>query len=147
MGTGQLTIDLDALIANWQALNAFSDDRVETAAVVKADGYGLGAGRVAKALARAGARRFFVAVAEEGARVREALGPGVEINVFGGHMRGDTDMIHDLDLVPMINSLDQMLRHVEALPGHRFGVQLDTGMNRLGMEPAEWQAVLRRDST
>lgn len=141
MGTGQLTIDLDALIANWQALNAFSDDRVETAAVVKADGYGLGAGRVAKALARAGARRFFVAVAEEGAKVREALGPGVEINVFGGHMRGDTDMIHDLDLVPMINSLDQMLRHVEALPGHRFGVQLDTGMNRLGMEPAEWQAV------
>jgi len=141
MGTGQLTIDLDALIANWQALNALSADRVESAAVVKADGYGLGAGRVARALAKAGARRFFVAAAEEGAAVREALGPNVEINVFGGHMRGDTDMIHDLDLVPMINSLDQMLRHVEALPGHRFGVQLDSGMNRLGMEPAEWQAV------
>lgn len=141
MGTGQLTIDLDALIANWQALHAKSSDRVDTAAVVKADGYGLGVGRVARALARAGARRFFVAVAEEGAALREALGPGVEINVFGGHMRGDTEMIHDLDLVPMINSLDQMLRHVEALPGHRFGVQLDTGMNRLGMEPAEWQAL------
>ena len=34
-----------------------------------------------------------------------------------------------------------MLRHVEALPGHPFGVQLNTGMNRLGMEPAEWSAL------
>ena len=124
MGTGQLTIDLDALIANWQALNAFSDDRVETAAVVKADGYGLGAGRVAKALARAGARRFFVAVAEEGAKVREALGPGVEINVFGGHMRGDTDMIGDMNLTPMINaskdSPTQIKKPITNIPTEKF---------------------------
>ncbi|MGR3321990.1 MAG: alanine racemase [Pseudooceanicola sp.] len=141
MGTGQLTIDLDALAANWRALNSASSDRVETAAVVKADAYGIGVGPAARALAKAGARRFFVAIAEEGAALREALGPGVEINVFGGHMPGDAEMIRDLDLVPMINSVDQMLRHVETLPGHRFGVQLDTGMNRLGMEPAEWAAV------
>jgi alanine racemase len=56
-------------------------------------------------------------------------------------MPGDTDRIHDLRLIPMINSIDQMLRHVEALPGHPFGVQLDSGMNRLGMEPAEWAAL------
>ncbi|GAA6207708.1 alanine racemase [Cognatishimia sp. WU-CL00825] len=113
----------------------------ETAAVVKADGYGLGASRVARALANAGARRFFVAAAEEASAVREAVGTGPEINVFSGHMAGDTDMIADLGLTPMINSLDQLLRHVEALPGHAFGIQLDTGMNRLGMEPAEWSAV------
>jgi alanine racemase len=41
----------------------------------------------------------------------------------------------------MINSLDQMLRHVEGRPGHDFGIQLDSGMNRLGMEPAEWRAL------
>ena len=44
-------------------------------------------------------------------------------------------------LTPMLNSVDQMLRHVEALPGHSFGVQLDSGMNRLGMEAAEWAAL------
>jgi len=141
MATGHLTIDLDALAANWRALDAMSEQRVETAAVVKADGYGLGVGPVARALARAGARRFFVAVAEEGAALREALGPGPEISVFGGHMRGDTDMIGDLQLVPMLNSTEQMTRHFEALPGHPFGIQLDAGMNRLGMEPAEWAAV------
>ena len=141
MGNGLLTIDLDALADNWRALNAQSANGVETGAVIKGGAYGLGVDRVGKALARAGARRFFVAIAEEGAALRAALGPGVEINVFSGHMRGDRDMIADLDLVPMLNSVDQMLRHVESLPGHRFGIQLDSGMNRLGMEPAEWAAV------
>lgn len=139
MSTATLTIDLDALTANWHALDAMS--AAETGAVVKADAYGLGAPRVARALARAGARQFFVAVAEEGAALREALGRAANIYVLSGHMAGDTDMIGDLDLIPMINSLDQMIRHVEALPGHPFGLQLDTGMNRLGMEPTEWSAI------
>jgi alanine racemase len=141
MSTGRLTIDLDALADNWRALDAMSAAEVQTAAVVKADAYGVGVGRAARALAAAGARRFFVAVAEEGWAVRDALGPGPEIGVFSGHMSGDTDMIHDLNLVPMLNSIEQMTRHFEALPGHPFGVQLDSGMNRLGMEPGEWAAV------
>lgn len=141
MTTSTLTIDLDALAGNWRALDAASGPGVQTAAVVKADGYGLDAGRVAQTLAHAGARKFFVAATEEGAAVRKALGPGPEICVFSGHMGGDTDMIHDLQLTPMLNSIDQMLRHVEALPGHDFGVQLDSGMNRLGMEAAEWAAL------
>lgn len=141
MTTGTLTIDLTAVAANWQALDARTS--CETAAVVKADGYGLGAAKVARALARAGARHFFVAVAEEGAALREALGPNAEISVFGGHMAGDTDMISDLGLVPMLNSIEQLTRHFESLPGHPFGIQLDTGMNRLGLEEAEWAAVAR----
>ncbi len=141
MSTGRLTIDLDALAANWRALDKMSADSVQTAAVVKADAYGLGVAKVARALAAAGARRFFVAVAEEGAALRDALGPGPDISVFAGHMPGDTDMIHDLALTPMLNSIEQMTRHFEALPGHPFGVQLDTGMNRLGLEPAEWAAL------
>ncbi|HCE70643.1 alanine racemase [Ruegeria pomeroyi] len=136
MSTAHLTIDLDALADNWQALNARTT--AETAAVVKADGYGLGAARVAARLARAGARTFFVAAAEEGAAVRKAVGPDPMIGVFSGHMEGDAGILRANRLTPMINSVDQMLRHVEQLPGHRFGVQLDTGMNRLGLEPEDW---------
>lgn len=141
MATATLTIDLDAIAANWRALDRLSGPGVQTAGVVKADAYGQGAARVARALAQAGARRFFVALAEEGAAVRQALGPGPQINVLSGHMAGDTEMIHDLDLTPMLNSLEQITRHLEALPGAPFGVQLDTGMNRLGLEMTEWQAV------
>lgn len=141
MASPTLEIDLDAVIANWRALDRMSGPGVETAAVVKADGYGLGAGRVAVALARAGVRKFFVALAEEGAALRGVLGPGPEILVFSGHMAGDAEMIADLELTPMLNSVDQLTRHFEALPGHPFGVQLDTGMNRLGMEAPEWEAV------
>jgi len=141
MATGTLTIDLDAIAANWRALDRLSGPGVQTAAVVKADAYGLGVTRVVRALAGAGARRFFVAASEEGAAVRQALGPGPQIAVLSGHMAGDTEMIHDLDLTPMLNSLDQITRHLESLPGHPFGVQLDTGMNRLGVELLEWQAV------
>lgn len=141
MATATLSIDLDAIAANWRALDRLTPSSVQTAAVVKADAYGLGAGRVVRALAQAGARRFFVAVAEEGAAVRQALGPGPQICILSGHMAGDTEMIHDLDLTPMLNSVDQVTRHLESLPGHPFGVQLDTGMNRLGMEEGEWEAV------
>lgn len=139
MGTGRLHVDLSAIVANWRALAALA--RVECGAVVKADAYGLGAVPVAQALAAAGCRRFFVAVAEEGAALRRSLGPGPEILVFAGHMAGDTAALAEADLVPMINSLDQLTRHLEALPGHPFGIQLDTGMNRLGMEWSEWAAV------
>ncbi|WP_281983076.1 alanine racemase [Thalassorhabdomicrobium marinisediminis] len=139
MSTGLLSVDLDALVSNWRALDAMTQG--ETCAVVKADGYGLGAAKVGRALARAGVRRFFVAVAEEGAELRQALGPNVEICVFSGHMRGDTDMIGDMMLTPMCNTIGQLTRHLEALPEHPFGIQLDTGMNRLGLEIDEWASV------
>ena len=142
MATGTLHIDLDALAANWAALDAKTN--VETAAVVKADGYGLCADKVALRLARAGVRRFFVATAEEGASLRRALGPGPEINVFAGHMAGDAGLIRDASLIPMLNSAEQVTRHRAALPDAAYGVQLDSGMNRLGMEPADW-AALRAD--
>jgi alanine racemase len=139
MGTGTLQIDLEALAANWRALDAMTG--CETAAVVKADGYGLGAARVATRLAKEGVRRFFVAVAEEGATLRKALGEGPEINVFSGHMQGDADVIADARLTPMLNSAEQLARHRDTLPGAPYGIQLDSGMNRLGMEPADWAAL------
>lgn len=139
MSTGRLTIDLDAIVANWRALDGMTN--CKTAAVVKANAYGVGAENVSKALFRAGARKFFVAVAEEAVVLREALGPKPEISIFSGHMRGDTDLIRELNLTPMLNSVEQMTQHFETLPGHPFGIQIDTGMNRLGMEPQEWGAV------
>lgn len=141
MGTATLEIDLAALTANWRALDALTGAGTETAAVVKADAYGIGAERAGRALVRAGVQTFFTALTEEAAALRQAIGPEPRIFILGGHMPGDTDMIGDLGLIPCLNSLEQLTRQFEALPGEPFAVQLDTGMNRLGLEPAEWEAV------
>jgi alanine racemase len=139
MSAASLTIDLDAVAANWRRLSRMS--RAETGATIKADAYGLGAAPVARKLAAAGARTFFVAMAEEGAAIRQAVGAGPRIFVFAGHMAGDAQLLRNLTLIPLLNSAEQAVRHLEALRDHPFGIQLDTGMNRLGMEPAEWSAL------
>ena len=66
MSTGDLWIDLGAVVANWRALDAQSGTGTATAAVIKADAYGLGTEKVAPALAHAGVRDFFVATCPEG---------------------------------------------------------------------------------
>lgn len=123
-------------MANWRALGHMAT--CPAGAVVKANGYGLGAGRVSKILAKAGARSFFVAVAKEGAALRAVLGPSPDIYVFSGHMDGDTGTISDLGLIPLLNSPKQIARHESHLPDHPFGVQIDSGMNRLGIESYDW---------
>ncbi|WP_339112378.1 alanine racemase [Thioclava sp. GXIMD2076] len=141
MASSTLHIDLDAIASNWKALDAKSGPATQTAAVVKADSYGLGADRVARTLLRQGAKTFFVALAEEGAKLRQAIGDGPEIFILSGHMAGDRDMLVDLDLTPVLNSAEQVKRHMEVSPATPFGVQLDTGMNRLGLEDADWRAL------
>lgn len=141
MARATLIIDLDAIAANWRALDRQSGPGTETAATLKADAYGTGLAPVARALAGAGARSFFVALAEEGAALRAVQGPGPFIGVFSGHMAGDAALLREAALVPMLNSPEQARRHLSALPGHPFGVQLDSGMNRLGLEPADWAAL------
>lgn len=131
----RLSIDLDAIVANWRTLDAQTAPGVETAAVVKADAYGLGAAAVAPALQRAGVRSFFVALSEEGVALRDALGPGPDIYVFSGLMTGDADAVREAMLVPCLNSLEQVEAFLHALPGHPAALQIDSGMNRLGLEP------------
>lgn len=131
-----LQIDLQAIVANWKALAAKAPG-ARAAAVVKADAYGLDAAKVAPALYAAGARDFFVALASEGRAIRSHLPGDARINVLSGHMDGE-----DLGgLVPVLNSTEQFFRDRTMRPGTPFAIQLDTGMNRLGLEPAEWAAI------
>lgn len=141
LARAQLTIDLAAIADNWRALDALSGPGVETAAVVKADAYGLGAAAVGPALRAAGARTFFVALAEEGAALRDALGPGPAIYILSGLMPGDAGPMRAHDLRPCLNSVAQIQDFMRAFPGHRHAVQLDSGMHRLGLAPDELGAA------
>ncbi|WP_111429062.1 alanine racemase [Rhodobacteraceae bacterium DSL-40] len=140
MARARLSIDLDAINENWRALDARSGPEVETAAVLKADAYGLGITRVAPALAAAGVRTFFVALAEEGAELREVLGLEAEIFVLSGLMPGDAALCREFVLAPCLNSVEQIKEFAAALSGGPCAVQIDSGMNRLGLEPADFIA-------
>ena len=131
-----LVIDLAAVVANWKALAAKAAG-ARAAAVVKADAYGLGADRVAPALYAAGARDFFVALASEGQAIRPLLPEDARIFVLSGHMEG-ADLA---GLIPLLNSPEQFFRDRALRPRAPFGIQLDSGMNRLGIEPGEWAAI------
>lgn len=131
-----LHIDLSALRANYRALSALAPG-ARAAAVVKADGYGLGADLVAGALAAEGAQDFFVALASEAPKVRAGAGPQARIFVLSGHMLGADPG----DAIPVLNSPEQYFRDRAMRPGRPFAIQLDSGMNRLGFEPGEWAAL------
>src|ERR1700676_5524236 len=70
--TGVLTVDLDAIVANWRKLEKTAVP-AECAAVIKADAYGCGADPVARALIGAGCKTFFVASLGEAGAARTAL--------------------------------------------------------------------------
>src|SRR3954462_1129263 len=80
--TGVLTVDLDAIAANWRKLEKTAVP-AECAGVVKADGYGCGAEQVARALSGAGCKTFFVPTLDEARVVRAAL-PAVTIYTLDG---------------------------------------------------------------
>ena len=79
---GILTVDLDAIIANWRKLEKTAVP-AECAAVIKANAYGCGAEQVSRALASAGCKTFFVAGTEEAAVVRAAV-PATSTNSPNG---------------------------------------------------------------
>ena len=135
----RLIIDLNALADNFRLFNRIAGAS-EVAPVVKADGYGLGAGPVSRRLWAEGARRFFVARLEEGEALRAALGPDrpARIHVFDGAPTGAAARLMASDLIPILNSPSQVevysafsRSHGSALP---CGLHLDTGMNRLGLD-------------
>ena len=134
-----LTIDLAALRANWQNLR----DRLkgaECAGVVKADAYGLGLEPVARALAGAGCRLFFVAQLDEGIALRTVL-PKAEIHVLNGLLPGTAAEFAAHRLVPVLNSLETIdawrsfCRSRQSALG--ADIHVDTGMSRLGLPPDE----------
>lgn len=124
-----LSVDLNALVANYRTLEAVGGAPVHP--VVKADSYGLGAEACARRLMAEGARTFFVARTGEGERLRAALGPEPAIYVLDGCLTGRAARLRGADLKPVLNTGAQ-LADWRAAGGGACGLQIDTGMNRLG---------------
>jgi alanine racemase len=154
-------VDLAALQSNFRAIRAFVAEptpsppdvkrepapaqaapppahaaaRPAVIAVVKANAYGHGDGRVAVALEQAGATMLACADIEEGIVLRRA-GVTVPILVFGALSVSDLDGVFECALTPTI-STPSAARAVQAAAAARktsvgYHLKVDTGMNRLG---------------
>ena len=139
-----LTVDLGAIVANWRDLAARAGG-AECAGVVKADAYGLGADRVAPALAAGGCRTFFVAHPDEGIRLRAVLGAGPRIAVLHGPMPGTEGAFLAHDLLPVLSAAWQVRGWAEFArrsAGHPPAiVQVDSGMTRFGLSEDDLAAL------
>lgn len=131
--SARLRIDLGALTANYRVFQRAAAPG-SAAAVVKADGYGLGAPQVGVALRQAGCRDFFVATAAEGVRLRSAL-PDARIFVFEGALDDTVAALTAAALVPVLNHLAQAELWRRAGGDRPCALHVDTGMHRLGFPP------------
>lgn len=144
--SGILTVDLEALVANWRTLGSRAVP-AECGAVVKADAYGCGVEPVAKALTRAGCGTFFVATIDEARRVRD-VSPLATIYVLDGFFAGTGPTLATLNARPVIGDLTELaewdaFRTVNGWGG-QAAIHIDTGMNRLGLTLEQAQAIVPR---
>jgi alanine racemase len=146
---GLLTIDLAAIAANWQTL-ARQLIPVECAAVVKANGYGLGLIPVVTALAKAGCKTFFVADLAEARTVR-GRARDATIYVLHGFTLEAADSFIELGVKPVINSMTELAEWDTFVAGRNWqggaALHVDTGMNRLGVSLEEAVALAPRVHT
>src|SRR3979409_376369 len=144
--TGVLTVDLDAIVANWRKLEKTAVP-AECAGVIKADAYGCGVEPVARALAGAGCKTFFVATLDEARAARSAL-PSAALYVLDGFFQTSGDTFAKIDARPVIGDLNELAEWDVFCrrSGWAGGaaIHIDTGMNRLGLTLVEAQGIIPR---
>src|ERR1700756_5381295 len=143
---GILTIDLDAIVANWRKLEKTAGP-AECSAVIKANAYGCGIEPVAKALAAAGCKTFFVATLDEARLVRASVASAT-IYALDGFFQNTGEAYAKIDCRPVIGDLNELAEWDVFCrrSGWSGGaaIHIDTGMNRLGLTIQEAQSLIPR---
>ena len=141
----KLTINLDAIVSNWQKIDFLVGNSVDVGAVVKANAYGLGAEAVVSVLKSAGCKKFFVATVNEAISIHKFLS-GCYIYVFQGPTKRNVSEFIKYGFVPILNDLEQIdiwSKQDEPSGPLNAIIHLDTGMSRLGLPPNEFEILLQ----
>ncbi|MBY0381716.1 MAG: alanine racemase [Xanthobacteraceae bacterium] len=143
---GVLTVDLDAIAANWRQLESRAVP-AECSAVVKADAYGCGLEPVTRKLRSVGCKTFFVATLDEARRVRDIAADAV-IYVLDGYFANSGDAFAKLNCRPVIGDLSELaewdaFRRTSGWSG-LAAIHINTGMSRLGLNIEEAAGLVPR---
>ncbi len=143
-GPRWVEIDLDAIMHNVEAVKSLLKPETRLMAVVKADAYGFGAVEVSKAVLEAGAEMLAVTTIDEGVELREQ---GVEapILVFAPFFPEEWKTATACNLTGTVTGLDFLetfyaggnLNLADILGRTRVHIKVNTGMNRLGVNPEQ----------
>jgi alanine racemase len=143
--SGTLTVDLAAICDNWRLLAQQCGSRTITAAVVKANAYGLGVDAIGVALKEAGCRHFFFATLAEARAFKVADDNEIYRIVLGGLEHECEHLYIKEKIIPVLSSLEAVARWVEASVNVEAQppcvIKINTGMTRLGMEPLELEQL------
>jgi alanine racemase len=144
--TGILTVDLDALVANWRKLEKTAVP-AECAGVVKADAYGCGIAPAARELASAGCKTFFVATVDEACAARAAV-PSADIYALNGFFQNTGEAYAKINCRPVIGDLAELAEWDVFCrrSGWNGGaaIHIDTGINRLGLTVTDALGLIPR---
>lgn len=133
-----LDVDLSALLTNARTIAGRS--RARLLPMVKANGYGVGAVMVSRALEQLDPWGFGVATVEEGAELR-AAGISRPIAVFSPLPPGTLAECAAHDLRPTIGDLAALAEWRAS--GRPFHLEIDTGMSRAGFRWSDGESLMQ----
>ncbi len=146
-----LKIDLGAIAQNHATIAKQLSPKTEIAGVVKANGYGMGAERIAETLYDCGTRQFFVATMDEALNLRAQLPDDSSVALLCGLLPYAEALYAEQRITPVLNSVDEIQRWnktcVDLQKSLPAIIHFDTGMNRLGLGPDETETLLSDMST
>ena len=141
-GRAWLEISLERVRKNYRLLCSILPKGCSCMAVVKADGYGHGALRVAEALQAEGCYSYAVATLEEGIALRGGGLKG-DILILGYTMPRDAFLLDRYDLIQTIADENHARAFSDSPYQIRAHLAVDTGMNRLGISYKDKYALRR----
>jgi alanine racemase len=142
-----IEVDLDAIEANVRAIRA-AIYPAGVCAVVKADGYGHGDVAAARAAMAGGATWLAVALVAEGIRLREG-GVDLPILVLSEPLEEELEAVVQWSLTPIvyrsefIEAVAEAAEREDSTP-YPVHLKVDTGMHRVGADPATAIDLARR---
>jgi len=132
-----LEISKKNLVHNYNFFNRLNKKNI-CAATIKSDGYGLGAEKIYGLLLKNGCRYFFVATTKEGINLRKKFSKGT-IYILNGIEFNHIKIFKKYNLIPIVSNLNDYLAiKNESL---KFGIQIDTGINRLGINYNDYKNI------
>ena len=127
-------VNLKNLAYNYKALSDLANQSI-CAATIKANAYGLGVIKTFEILYKKNCRHFFVATTEEALEIREKK-LSANLYVLNGLENNKLSIFNDNNIIPILNNKDEynlVSKNIKKYKKLKFGIHVDTGLNRLGL--------------